>query len=265
MNESSQMTASRTSAQRKFDRGIEQIKQLRHEIEAFENGDAITVHTLPERKSETQLEVRCFAEQSEPTPGHWPLLAGEAVQNLRASLDHAVYDASGGNDKTQFPICTTPGKFRKESKSRLTGVPASFYESAERGQPYSWTPDHPKADALWLLAELSNADKHRSLATVVCAVRMESIGVAENVKMHWLEYGSGKDLAVGSNHLSTFLIHSHGGADIGDAEPRFGFQVMIERRPIGSLVAIAQHVHRVLSDCQTGEPLSPFAEYPIMP
>jgi hypothetical protein len=43
----------------------------------------------------------------------------------------------------------------------------------------------------------------------------------------------------------------------------FGYQVRIEGRPLDVLTGIVREAYPVLVECETGEPLSPFAPYPL--
>ena len=43
----------------------------------------------------------------------------------------------------------------------------------------------------------------------------------------------------------------------------FGYEVRIEGRPLDVMKAIVHDIYRVLFECETGEPLSPFAPYPL--
>jgi hypothetical protein len=97
-----------TSAQRKLNRGVEHVEAIRGEARSFENGRAYELRIEPELRSPEEIKYDCFAVEREPVPDHWPLLIGEAIQNLRSSLDHVVYAARG----KQFPIFTTPANFR---------------------------------------------------------------------------------------------------------------------------------------------------------
>ena len=116
----------KSSALRKFERGAEQLKRLCSEVEAFERADVYTFRTEVESRTANSVTYRCVATQRQPPSDEWPLLAGEAIQNLHASLDHVIYArAEPPSDQNLFPICTNPDKFNTAAKRRLRGVPES--------------------------------------------------------------------------------------------------------------------------------------------
>src|SRR5688500_20305478 len=115
-----------TSAQRKVSRGIEHIKRLRDETSAFVEKDGYVFRTDHERRSPSEVVYRSIAIERVPIPDEWALLAGEAVQNLRSGLDHAVWSAwksipgnSGDGRHTEFPIYTDPDRFRENAPRKL--------------------------------------------------------------------------------------------------------------------------------------------------
>jgi hypothetical protein len=147
----------KTSAQRKFFRGVEQVKQLMAEAEAFENRDAYVFRTEIESRSAREITYRCLAVEREAPPEGWALLAGEAIQNLHAALDHIVYAASGGQDGTKFPIFTDPGKFQEKAFGMLPGVPEPVREVIEKAQPYRNYPADPAQAMLVRLRVLAKS------------------------------------------------------------------------------------------------------------
>lgn len=253
----------KTSAQRKFFRGVEQVRRLSAEADAFERRDAYQFRTEIESRSSRQITYRCFAVEREAPPEDWPLLAGEAIQNLRASLDHIVYAASGGKDWTQFPIFTDPGKFKEKAPGMLQGVSALVRTTIENAQPYrTYAPD-PAQAMLEQLRVLSNLDKHRTLATIASAVQHEGVGTPTGVTITWQRYGTNRPLGSGETHVSTFTASSD--ADVGElhVEPMFAYEVRIEARPLNFLRGFVHDIYPILVECETGKPLSPFAQYPL--
>lgn len=253
-----------SSAARKFLRGVEQVKTLSAEVDAFESGGAYTFSSDTETIAANHLVFRCYATEHTPVPDDWALLAGEAIQNLRASLDHVVYaGTSKPSDQVQFPICTDATRFRRAAVKRLDGVPADMQAAIERAQPYQLTPEAPDRDALSRLQELSNVDKHRALTAVASAVRHESVHLRCGIDIEWTDYATHKSLRSGKMQISAFTARSSDPIVPGDVHPRFRYQVRIEDEQIAVLAWIARTVYRVLAECETGRPLSPFAQYPI--
>lgn len=252
-----------SSSRKKFDRGVSQIRQLLGEVADFEAADAYVFSFDTDQKTDREIECRVIANCRQEPPSDWPLLAGEAIQNLRASLDHFVFAATSENDSAQFPICTTRAAFDKTVKTRLKGASPEAYASIERGQPYVCTPQKPEMDPLETMRQWSNADKHRELATVAATVRLEAVGLPEHAKTSWIQFGTGRELHSGGTHVSTFHVMSEIPIGPNDLESLFRYRIEIEGRQIWILESIARQVFRVLADCELGEPLSPFAQYPI--
>ena len=252
-----------TSAQRKFFRGVDQVRQLLADVEAFENQGAYVFRTEVESRSTHEIRYRSFAVEREAPPEDWPLLAGEAIQNLRAALDHMVYAASGGRSRTQFPIFTDPCEFQVLGSRMLQGVPEPTTATIEEAQPYRSYPPDPAQTMLEQLRMLSNLDKHRTLATIASAVVREGVGTSKGVNITWEQYGTDRQLGSGETHVSTFTASSEAeGAEMA-VEPLFGYEVRIEGRPLNYLKGIVHDVFPVLVECETGKPLSPLAQYPL--
>ena len=101
-----------TSAERKFKRGLEQVAEICREVKDFESANAYELRT--ERNVRAGgIEYSCFAVEREGPHDDWSLQLGDAIHNLRASLDHAVYTANGGAAGTQFPITRSASDFHK--------------------------------------------------------------------------------------------------------------------------------------------------------
>ena len=252
-----------SSAQRKFDRGVGQVKTLLAEVEAYEAGRAIVFSSEIERLGPTEILLRSFATERESQPVHWPLLAGEAMQNLRASLDHSIYAASGGKERTQFPIYKNAEDFAARPRSVLEGVPEATVVAIERSQPYELAPENPTAEPLYLLRELSNADKHRVLATVTAAVQHEAIGIGEGIAGHFEEFATGRPLGPGRRRISVYRATRESEIAAEELEPMFSYEVLLEGMRFSMLKGIVDRVFQILTEVETGEPLSPFVPYPL--
>jgi hypothetical protein len=114
------------------------------------------------------LEIR--AVMREPAPVELALIFSEWLAALRAALDNGLYAlaaAISGQDpppqaeRIQFPICSTPEDFRKQSK-RLSMLPTHVVEALEKGQPYQ-SPFGPESNLTYWIHELSRVDRHRSV------------------------------------------------------------------------------------------------------
>jgi hypothetical protein len=109
-------------------------------------------------------------------PAECRLAFGDAVHQLRSSLDHITYamvkPLTTSRDvlrKVAFPIFVKEEPFEKQSQSvrylRDLLRPDQFAVIL-RTQPYKRNPTAPETDPLWILSELDNIDKHRSILVV---------------------------------------------------------------------------------------------------
>jgi hypothetical protein len=252
-----------TSAQRKLQRGIEHVRTLLDEVRSYEKADAYLFSSEREISSETEVVYRCFATRQVAMPMHWPLLAGEAIQNLRSALDHLVYEKSGGKNSTSFPIFTDRKEYEEKAPGRLKGVPEEIRAQIAEFQPFRFMPEDARHHPLAQLSSLSNRDKHRVLSTVASAVAREGVGIPEGVDLKWDDPGSHKELGEGRQQISTFVARAEGSVEDVAVEPIFSYEVRIERRPIGVLKGIGHEVHRVMAEIETGGNLDPFAPFPL--
>lgn len=113
------------------------------------------------------------------------------------------------------------------------------------------------------LRTLSNLDKHRTLTAVATAIAHEAVGIPEGVDVTWRRYGTNRPLGAGDTHVSTFVATSESGVEDMSVEPHFAYEVRLEGQRVDPLRGIAHEVYRVLYECETGQPLSPFAPYPL--
>jgi hypothetical protein len=103
-------------------------------------------------------------------PAYLALLIGDYLHNARAALDYLAWQLvlANGNTptaKTKFPIFKHPRSHKKRA-SRIAiqpGVAAPVLALIEALQPYH--ANDPALDPLWVLNELANIDKHRTLHT----------------------------------------------------------------------------------------------------
>lgn len=252
-----------TSAQRKLKRGVEHVRTLCAEADAFEDDKAYLFESERELRSAHEAEYRCFAVQRREMPTHWPLLAGEAIQNLRSALDHLIYEKSGNNRRTQFPIFTDACEFQVLGPRKMKGVPEAARAKIEEVQPYRHMPEDAAHHPLAQLSSLSNLDKHRVLTTFVSSVTREGVGLPHGVELDWKDIATNKRLGAGKAQISTFVVRTEGEVKDVKVEPMFSYEVRIEGRPVGTLKWIANQIYRVMAEVDTGETLSIVAPYPL--
>ena len=108
-----------------------------------------------------------------PPVEEWSLLLGDFVHNLRSSLDACIWEFATRDGRTppkqrqvQFPIVESETKWADARRSQLQTVPDEIAERVRILQPFNRPEDERPRDALVLLQELSNRDKHRSSISV---------------------------------------------------------------------------------------------------
>jgi hypothetical protein len=116
-------------------------------------------------------EQVCRIHINRAPPLEWSVVIGEAIHGLRTALDHAVYALSGlGGEPpsgTEFPIFKDEPMFRNTNRPgglwKIRGLRDGAREVVESVQPFHHEGGEPEIHLLWVLLQLSNADKHRSL------------------------------------------------------------------------------------------------------
>lgn len=255
---------SESSARRKLKRGIEQVNALRDEAATFEDAEVYEFTTECERRSPKQLACRSFATRGKPQPDHWPLLAGEAIQNLRSALDHSVYELvpASKRGKSIFPIYKDPCEFQVLGRRDIPGIPEAIRTLIEQAQPYRRRLENPDRDPLQELRSLSNIDKHRTLTTFDVAVipgPIFGVGWAKvtNLVTH-------RALTDDKTEIASFIVQVADGVEIDQVQvtPIFSYEVRIQARPLFVLTAIARRVFEIVVECETGQAFSPDTTYP---
>jgi hypothetical protein len=120
------------------------------------------------RRYDAKHRVVLFDLQPTPTPREWGPIIGDALFNCRSALDQFANVRAGGDPDdrvTAFPVCESEAMFSGEKTQReLSRMSSDAVALVEEAQPYRGTrTNHPKYDALWVLHELCNTDKHRAL------------------------------------------------------------------------------------------------------
>jgi hypothetical protein len=105
----------------------------------------------------------------DPIPELIPLIAGDAIQNLRSSLDYLAYQIvcsdTGDNPPNPsgiyFPIAKTCAKYETGKHGKMQGAGQKTFDAIDALKPYKGG-----NDLLWILHRLNNIEKHRLLLTV---------------------------------------------------------------------------------------------------
>ena len=114
-----------------------------------------------------------------PLPRRWSLILGDAIHNVRSSLDALAFSLSvkhsgppseGEAKKIQFLIADTAQDFVSRQSRSLGRLPSAAQQLIEGMQPYhtcSWPGGNPLAS----IRDLDNTNKHRHL--IIAKVRID--------------------------------------------------------------------------------------------
>lgn len=147
----------------KLNRADEHIRDLKTRWDVFRKANPIAVT----RQDYGELGyVNVFVDHVPEVPVEFSLILGDALFNLRSSLDHAVcriIESSGKTPDTHacFPIFETPEKFEAGLARCVNGMRQNAVDAIRRIQPYK-----AGNKALWVLNRLNVIDKHRLLLAV---------------------------------------------------------------------------------------------------
>jgi hypothetical protein len=99
-----------------------------------------------------------------------PILIGDALQNLRTSLDYLARElvlAAGGTPttRTAFPITESVSKYKSDATGKVLGMRQDVIDKIAALKPYKGG-----NEPLWQLHALNNIDKHRLLITCVATM-----------------------------------------------------------------------------------------------
>jgi hypothetical protein len=164
------------SARSKLARAEAHRKSIEPEIKCFVESDPITLRSRHNLGGVVgPIRFAYSATGVAPIPVQWAAVAGDAIQNIRAALDHGIWAivvkakgvhfAESNAPKIDFPITDQPSRFPKK-RLALLGISPPLIAVIEQAQPYARNQGAPRDDVLWLLRTLSNVDKHRLLHVV---------------------------------------------------------------------------------------------------
>ena len=143
----------------------EHIEQFIREADSFLKTDPYSV--VPEIHAQPRgyiLRYR-FKVDRQPPIG-LSLLTGDAIHNLRSTLDNLVWNLgqiSGESPKSQlaFPVCIEEEWFKMKVLYTLKRLPIDAQALIENLQPYNRR-DDPQGHQVYILNRLWNDDKHET-------------------------------------------------------------------------------------------------------
>lgn len=166
-------------AYRKIRRARKHLGELDEKIRVFTNTEPYAVVVEFDTQA-TKHPVRLRRQGDAAPSPQLPLIAGDAIHNLRTSLDHLVYAlgerGGGAGPTTGFPVIKDPKDFRLKEETLLKGVPVAERARIEALQPYNVVYDIAQRTSvndsnlpmvILIVNRLNNWDKHRLLLPVV--------------------------------------------------------------------------------------------------
>jgi hypothetical protein len=152
---------------------------LRADVEAFR---ARGPHDWVMRQSDHLFDptlsiVRVVIEVKEAMPDDWGLVFGDILTNLRAALDHAVYNHAAARTTLTprqekllyYPIVTDATKWPSAQAGLSPLVDPPVLSVIDQSQPFHHPPQNggPDWHPLGILNGLVNRDKHRAVRPVL--------------------------------------------------------------------------------------------------
>ena len=146
-------------------------------------------------------------------PLEFSLLIGDAINNIRSCLDHAVYAlVKVGNPKAikasdaKFHICDSAGDFETKFKRVEPGLRPDAIKAIRGIQPYIGG----AGEYLCHINRLNNIDKHRLLLTIWGSCEFHSMLPSQR---QWVADFQGKDPSV---FKGAFMAHRVSPLKVGD-------------------------------------------------
>jgi hypothetical protein len=162
----------------KLRRAEKHLNDVKTTIDTFINNKPYTfvVEANPEPPNYVII-----ARMKQPAPDdELSVTIGDFAHNARSALDLLVYQLSElppddrGRFSLQFPIFDTPEGYRDNVKRYLAMVAPEHTAIIEEFQPYKRVDGFDK-DALGMLRDINDTDKHRIIHTVGCVARLRRL------------------------------------------------------------------------------------------
>lgn len=156
--------ASMTNANVKMMRAQEHVEAFERDLDEFRKSAHCAV--VGQCEMDTRQQV-FFADEVEGPPAYrLSFYLGDGLYNMRAALDHLVWDlviSCGGypDNRNSFPLCEDPNDWRRYKSGRLGGITDANIRAEIRACQPCFGSNAFRNRHLWLLEELSNIDKHR--------------------------------------------------------------------------------------------------------
>ena len=160
----------------KLERANEHILDVKQQVRTYLSTPP-GPYTITSKLDDDRSTYRFYASGDPRPPLKIAIVAGEAIHQLRASLDHLVVALAKTNKgkppfkSLQFPVCSKREKFKKAiAEGKIKGVSKSAFRRIVRTQPYHL--DAPTEHTLWAIHDFDIRDKHQLLLITTVAARL---------------------------------------------------------------------------------------------
>jgi hypothetical protein len=201
-------------------------------------------------------------QRERPFPQRLPLLIGEFLYELRATLDNCLYEVaviySGQNpppgaSQLQFPIYSTPAEWGR-NLYRLKHLSDDHRQMLERIQPYQ--AQRQDLNCLGMLNDLARIDRHRTVHLVGACVVEGGLAVKAPAGSVITESRRVERPVIDEGHIATFVVDPWSPGQQVQLYPDLvldvGIAEMAADRPWGSLANRLKALHKVATEYTTG-------------
>jgi hypothetical protein len=153
------------SVDAKLNRAQEHLDTLEREVRDFL--ETAVRRTIPKIDGDSAYLIYFIKDPIAPI--HISAVIGDCVFNMRSALDNPICGLIRTKNptsrcvKTKFPIYSKLEEWNRHWKCDLKGVPVDAQTLIQALQPCFRADKDPSKDLLFILNQLSNMDKHRSL------------------------------------------------------------------------------------------------------
>lgn len=167
----------------KHHHAVQQVRALERDMDAWVATKPYEIAHHMEAQTGEDIYTAMLREEPDPL---WSVRTGECLYGFRSALDHLALELADKFTPTapaavvegsEFPIFGSRAPTGAELKKRIGAIDPAAQAIIEALQPHHrGDPDYTR-DPLWMLNELCNVDKHRSLNIVV----VSNAGIASTV------------------------------------------------------------------------------------
>jgi hypothetical protein len=161
----------------KIGRAKKHIDDLERDIAAF---FASRPFNLTTRRDPESRRLIYYLIDVPVIPQSFATIAGDAIHNLRSSLDHLAHQLflvgthgiRGDGRHIYFPVAENAKEYEAALDRKVKGIKKDAIDMLRSNEAYKGG----KGNAIWILNQLNNIDKHRLLFTVGSALQSIDLG-----------------------------------------------------------------------------------------